>query len=195
MYVSEFKFSIFYYSCFFSLLVPSRADLGDRPILRIFKVILLIATYRDTHTSISILFVANVGLVSSLVRYELIQTLSTDNYTHVLYFIIWICVLISSISCCWLYIHIFVLMIKIYRPIWQQSVTEQGHSKTLIKLLFCIGLSLIAIIKLYSDMSIWGEKILELKLPALWFYYVLWFFRLLQRSLACKYSLYIVVSF
>lgn len=77
-------------------------------------------------------------------------------------------------------------MLKIYQPVWQQSVTQQGLSKTLTKLLVCAILGLISVFKLYSDMSLWRETIQELKLPALWFYYVLWFFRLLQRSLACK---------
>ena len=171
-------------NCSFSLLVDECLSIS-----RYIKLLSHSLTHRNTFANLVILFISVVGLVSSLIRYELIETLKADQHTHILYYIVWICVLISSVNCCKIYIDIFIDFYQTrqnYKMAWKLTVREFNTYFPFGCLIVSSLIGVAAVVDLYIDMSLWRDKIQQYRLPAVNFYYILLVSRLIQRSLACK---------
>lgn len=153
-------------------------------------------SYHETHTNLIILTVSVIGLISSLIRYELIELLEPNDHTHILYYIIWICVLVSAINCCRIYTLIYfdlALNFDKYFEAWKHTVLKHNYFLPFIALVLSLSISIFAVFRLYTDMVTWGERIIELGLPAMWFYRLLLVFRITQHFLSCEYELVLVL--
>lgn len=145
--------------------------------------------HRNTFANLIILFISVVGLVSSLIRYELIGSLKPDQHTFILYYIVWICVLFSSITCCKIYFDIFMELHQTrqdYVTAWQKTIQNFNKRPPFCCLALSSIVSLFVVGDLFVDMLKWKDKIEEYRLPAMKFYYILFVSRIVQRSLACK---------
>jgi hypothetical protein len=158
-------------------------------IKRVSSLIFHTVSYRSTLPNLVILFVSVVGLVSSLVRYELIEILQPDNHTFILFYIIWFCVLSSSLNCCLIYLKIFyefAISLEMYINAWRETIKKFNIFYPMMCLMACVMITIIAMWDLFTGMLSWRSKLVEYRLPGIKFYYILLVSRLVQRLLACK---------
>ena len=178
---------VFLESISFLYIVPFRQDLGENPFTRCLAVLWNMLTRRTAPQYISILFILIVGLVSSLMHYEIFEVLKGAEISFAITTIIWLFVLYSSLNSIYLYYSIFYSNFQTIENSLQTSVGKYGYKPVLL-VLVCLSFALFTIHELVLDMHKWSSKLkyTDIESPVIWLYYALWISRLLYNILSCE---------
>ena len=137
--------------------------------------------------NIFVVVLSVAGLMSSMSRLKMadffLESPAISNQYEFVSIVLWLCILTSSIVCCYLY---FIIFKASYRTIYRVRASDPHFYRSMGLSLLIFLLSCVATVSLYCDMVVWRQRVQEKKLLLIQVYNVLFYIRMVQRIFSCK---------
>ena len=165
------------------------AGLGAKPLLRMVLLYYRMYTHRGTLGNILVFLISVAGIFSSFVRYQYLNVVNTSQMGAAVYTTVWVTVLFSSCTCCLLYFRLLKSCGNIYR-LWMHGIYHMRVPSTWLfaSMVANSVLGTYAVTMLKADMDVIAARVEAMGMHILWrtIFQLLYYTRLLQRSLECK---------